>query len=262
MDQQAKLSEMEILLPIFEKNPHKSLTAEYIPMPGESDSAPVDESTENQYGVDWARLQPPGPVSLFLWSTNPEYRAGTEAQRRTMLNEIIVAFQERVQKGEVSSGRKISRSKLAEALGITIENASEENFEALEKIVSGLGNVQWIRIHENEKKITCIPDDLRTWRSDFPILWTRERYRSAGEMPVRSSFGLPQLSKWLGDREAEGFQLTYPHATGTLEALKTAWNALGRGLPPTKNEKGKPLKDDYAAALGKVEVYRYLMNLA
>jgi hypothetical protein len=249
---------MEVLLPIFEKNPHKSLTAEYISMPGESDSAPVDESTEQQYGIEWARLQPPGPLSLFLWSTNPEYRAGTEAQRRTMLNEIIVKFQDRVQRGEVNAGRKISKSKLAEALAITVENASEENFEALEKVVSCLGNVQWIRIHENEKKITCIPDDLRTWRRDLPILWVRERYRSAGEMPGKSEFGFPQLSKWIGDREHEGFQLEYPVATGTMENLKEAWNKLGRGLPHTKNPKGRPLKDDYAAALGRVEVFQYL----
>jgi hypothetical protein len=198
---------MEALLPVIEKNPHKSLTAEYIPMPGESDSAPTDESTERQYGVDWARLHPPGPVSLYLWSSNPEYRAGSEAQRRTMLNQAIVTFQERVQKGEVNSGRKISRAKLAEALGVTVENASEENFEALEKIISSLGNVQWIRIHENEKKITCIPDDLRTWRADLPILWVRERYRSAGEVPVKTEFGFAQLAKWIGDREEEGFKL-------------------------------------------------------
>lgn len=249
---------MDILLPILQKNPHKSLTAEYIPMPGEGDSAPIDESTESQYGVEWVRLQPPGPVSLYLWSTNAEYRAGSEAQRRTMLNDILVKFQERVQRGEVNAGRRVAKSKLAEALAITVENASEENFEALEKVVSSLGNVQWIRIHENEKKITCIPDDIRTWRRDFPILWTRERYRSAGEVSGKTEFGFSQLGKWIGDREAEGFQLEYPVATGTLETLKEAWNKLGRGLPHTKNPKGKPLKDDYAAALGRVEVFQHL----
>lgn len=249
---------MEVLLPILLKNPHKSLNAEYIPMPGEGDSAPVDESTERQYDIEWARLHPPGPVSLYLWSTNPEYRAGSEAQRRTMLNEILVKFQDRVQKGEVNSGRKMAKSKLVEALAITVENASEENFEALERVVSCLGGVQWIRIHENEKKITCIPDDLRTWRADIPILWTRERYRSAGEVPGKGGNVLAKLSKWIGDREAEGFQLEYPHASGTMESLKEAWNKLGRGLPHTKNPKGRPLKDDYAAALGRVEVYNHL----
>lgn len=231
-------------------------------MPGQGDSAPVDESTERQYGVEWARLQPPGPVSLFLWSTNAEYRAGSEALRRTILNETIVQFQDRVQRGDVQNGRKIAKSKMAEALGMTVENASEENFEALEKAVSGLGQVQWIRIHENEKKVTCIPDDLRLWRRDLPILWTRERYRSAGEMPVKSGFGLPQLAKWIMDRETEGFQFEYPSSQGTLESLKAAWNKLGRGLPTTKNSKGRPLKEDYAAALGKVEVFQHLLAAA
>jgi hypothetical protein len=251
---------MEALLPILTKNPHKSLTAEYIPMPGESDSKLVEESTESQYGVDWARLHPPGPVSLYLWSSNPEYRAGSDAIRRSLLNETIVKLQERVQRGEVTSGRKISRAKLSEALGMTVENASEENFEALEKIVSCLGNVQWIRIHENEKKITCIPEDLRTWRADFPILWTRERYRSAGEISGKKEFRLMNLGKWIGDREDEGFSFTYPHAEGTMESLKAAWNALNRGLPRTKNEKGRPLKEDYAAALGRVQVFEHLRS--
>jgi hypothetical protein len=231
-------------------------------MPGESDSQLADESTERQYGVDWARLNPPGPVSLYMWSFNPEYRAGTEAQRRTMLNEMIVKFQERVQKGEVNSGRKIARSKLSEALGMTVENASEENFEALERIVSCLGNVQWIRIHENEKKITCIPDDLRTWRNDLPILWTRERYRSAGEVSIKTKFGLSQLGKWIGDREDEGFTMAYPSAEGTMETLKAAWNALGRGPPRMKSDKGRLLKEDYAVALGRAQVYQHLASAA
>ena len=248
---------MEVLLPIFEKNPYKSLAAEYIPMPGESDSHPVEESTESQYGVDWARLHPPGPVSLFLWASNPEYRAGSEAIRRTFLNETLVKFQERVQQGEVNAGRKISRAKLSEALGMTVENASEENFEALEKVVSCLGNIQWIRIHENEKKVTCVPEDLRTWRADLPILWVRERYRSAGEIQG-GPFGLRNLGKWIGDREEEGFSFSYPVAEGKIEDLKAAWNALGRGLPRTKNEKGKPLKEDYAVALGRAQVFQHL----
>ena len=227
-------------------------------MPGESDSRPVEESTESQFGVNWSRLHPPGPLSLFLWATHPEYRAGTEAYRRTVLNETIVQFQNRVQQGEVNAGRKIAKSKLAEALGITVENASEENFEALEKVVSCLGQVQWIRIHENEKKITCVPDDLRMWRNDVPILWVRERYRSAGETPIGSSFNLNQLGKWIGDREADGWTLQYPLAEGTLESIKQEWSKLGMGLPRTKNEKGKPLKEDYAIALGRAQVFQHL----
>jgi hypothetical protein len=44
-----------------------------------------------------------------------------------------------------------------------------------------------------------------------------------------------------------------------MESLKEAWNKLGRGIPHTKNPKGRPLKDDYAAALGRVEVFQHLM---
>jgi len=251
---------MEFLLPIIEKNPHKRLALDIIPMPGEADSALADESTEVQYGVSWARLHPPGPLSLFLWSTNAIYRAGTETLRRNMLNEKIVDLQERVQNGEIPSSRKFTKVKLSDALGVTIENASEENFECLEKAISTLGGVQWIRIHENEKKITCIPDDLRLWTSDTPILWTRERYRSAGE--VVAGFSLKHMGKWVGDREAEGFTFEYPLAEGTADSLKQQWNALGRGLPKLGADRTKPLKEDYAKALGRVLVYKFLTDVA
>lgn len=249
---------MNSLLPILEKNPFKNLTLEVIRMPGESDSSLADESTETQYGVNWARLQPPGPLSLFLWSTNAIYRAGTETLRRNMLNEKIVELQERVQNGEIPSSRKFTKAKLCDALGISIENASEENFECLEKVISTLGNVQWIRIHENEKKITCIPDDLRLWDIEKPILWVRERYRSAGELPNKTTFTFPKLSKWMGDREADGWSFTYPVAEGTFESLKQQWNSLGIGAPKSSSGKDRLLKEDYAKALGKVQVYQYL----
>jgi hypothetical protein len=252
---------MELLLPIIEKNPHKSLALDIIRMPGEADSTLADESTETQYGVQWARLQPPGPLSLFLWSTNAIYRAGTETLRRNMLNEKIVDLQARVQNGEIASSRKFTKAKLSDALGMNIENASEENFECLEKAISTLGNVQWIRIHENEKKVTCIPDDLRLWSSDKPVLWTRERYRSAGEVPA--GFTLKNMGKWVGEREAEGFTFEYPELGGTLEALKQQWIAHGTGtfpkMPPGRT---KPLKEDYAKALGRIDVYRHLRVIA
>jgi hypothetical protein len=177
-----------------------------------------------------------------------------------MLNEKIIDLQSRVQNGEIPSSRKFTKAKLSDALGMNIENASEENFECLEKAISTLGGVQWIRIHENEKKVTCIPDDLRLWTSDKPILWTRERYRSAGEVPA--GFLLNHLGKWIGDREAEGFTFEYPQAEGTLESLKQQWNALGRGPPRVSGDRTKPLKEDYAKALGRALVYKFLNDVA
>ena len=251
---------MLALLPILEKNPHKSAKPEYIAMPGEQDNGPSEESSESLYGVNWSRLQPPGPLSLFLWSQDPVYRAGTEAGRRTILNERIVMFQERAQQGQVNGGRRITKKSMSDALGMNIENASEENFEVLERVISCLGNVQWIRMNENEKKITCVPEDLRMWTEDRPILWTRERYRSAGETEAGQVFGLQQLGKWLRDRESEGWSLSFVPAEGTMEELKQQWNSLGIGLPKTKSEKGRILKEDYANALGKLLAYRHLQE--
>ena len=251
---------MELLLPILERNPHKSLTLEVIRMPGESDTSLADESMVIEYDVNWARLQPPGPLSLYLWSTNSIYRAGTETLRRNMINEKIIDLQQRIQVGEIPSSRKFTKSKLAEAFGITIENASEENFECLEKAISHLGSVQWIRIHETDKKVTFIPEDLRLWDSEKPILWTRERYRSAGEIPKQGVFTLAQLSKWISDREVEGWKMQFPVAEGTLESLKQEYTALNLGLPKSSSDKGRILKEDYAKALGRMQVFQHLRS--
>jgi len=249
---------MEILLPLIEKNPFKSVEPEYIPMPGENSNNPIEESTELQYNMNWARLNPPGPLSLVLWSSDPEYRAGSESLRRTKLHEITIQYQERIQSGQVVVQKRVGKGKLCEVLGMNVENASEENFGLLEACVPELAQVQWVRIHENEKKITFIPSDLRQWSSAKPILWVRERYRSAGEPAQKAEFTLQHLANWIGTRESEGWSMTFPVAEGTMESLKQEWNALNRGLPPTKSESGRRLKEDYAKALGKAQVFQYL----
>jgi len=243
---------MESLLSVIEKNPNKSKVPELISMPGEQTSMPVDESTTTEYGIEWARLNPPGPVSLWLWSTDPEYRAGSEILRKKILSDHIVGLQERAQTGE--GCRRGTKSKVCDALGTNVENASEENFELLEESVSALCNVQWVRIHENEKKVTFIPKDLRLWTAEKPIFWSRERYRSAGEHPIT----LTGLSKWISDREDTKWQCEFPIAEGTLEVMKKQWKELDGGLPTTRSESGKILKEDYARALGRVQAIRHL----
>jgi hypothetical protein len=244
---------MDSLLSAVERNPTKSKAPIKISMPGENDTLPVDESTLLEYGVQWARLNPPGPVSLWLWSTNVEYRGGSESLRRRILSDTIIALQARAQTGE--GCRRGTKTKVCDALGMNVENASEENFELLEESVSALANVQWIRIHENEKKVTFIPKDLRTWTNDKPIFWVRERYRSAGEMETTT---LAKVAFWIGNREDEKWQCEYPVAEGTFESLKQQWNAFDYGLPTTRSESGRILKDDYARALGKAQSLRHL----
>ena len=243
---------MESLLSVIEKNPNKSKTPEVISMPGEQTSMPVDESTTTEYGIQWARLNPPGPVSLWLWSTDPEYRAGSESIRKKILSDNILRLQERAQTGE--GCRRGTKTKVCDALGTNVENASEENFELIEESVSALIGVQWVRIDENEKKVTFIPKDLRIWTNDKPIFWTRERYRSAGERGIT----LTALSQWISDRENAKWQCEFPLAEGTLEFMKQQWKALDGGMPTSRSESGKILKEDYARALGRVQTIRHL----
>lgn len=248
----------QLLLETIHKNPHKSKVPDVITMPGDNHQAPQEESTELHYGVQWGRLQPPGPLSLWFWTTDVEYRGGTEASRRTMLMEKTVELQERVQDGEGAFSRKWSKTKICEAIGHTAEFAEEENFELLETALYQLCKVQIVRMNENEKKLLFVPNDLRLWNSDYPILWTRERYRSAGETQQKE-FTLSQLGAWISKREDEGWKLEWPVADGKLETLKTAWDALNIGNPHRgPGQTGRYLKEEYAKALGKHQAIHWL----
>ena len=251
---------MEEIFQAIQRNLNKDTLSERIEMPGENNQGTNDESTELQYGILWARLQPPGPISLWKWSVDPLYRGGTEASRRQVLNQSIIELQARVQQGDGSFSRKWSKTKISEALGLPVANAEEDTFTLLEMAVSQLAEIQWVRMNENEKKITLVPEDLRLWRSDRKILWTRERYRSSGEVE-RKNFTLKSLSSWLSDREIEGWKITYPVAEGKFETLKAAWDSLNRGSPTRgPGEKGRILEEDYAKALGKVQAIQWLLN--
>jgi hypothetical protein len=83
---------------------------------------------------------------------------------------------------------KSQNQRSTEALNLNVENASDENFDALERAVSTLGNVQWARMNENEKKVTFVPEQSGSGRWTSPTLWTRERYRSARKSARRLRF--------------------------------------------------------------------------
>jgi len=75
------------------QNPNKDISVPFIKIQVISDTC---ESSENPVvgpgGVSVVPLDPPGPVSLYLWHTNPEYRAGNFQTRKIILREFIVSL--------------------------------------------------------------------------------------------------------------------------------------------------------------------------
>ena len=51
---------------------------------------------------------------------------------------------------------------------------------------------------------------------------------------------------------------SYNVSLHTLEVMKQQWKALDGGIPTTRSESGKPLKEDYARALGRLQAIRHL----
>ena len=78
------------------ENPHRKREVSPIEISVISDTQ-EGESVPATLSGGWAPtpLEPPGPVSLYLWKTDPEFRGGTPAVRRTILRDMILKVTER-----------------------------------------------------------------------------------------------------------------------------------------------------------------------
>jgi hypothetical protein len=194
-------------------------------------------------------LEPPGPLSLYLWKTNPEFRAGTPPVRRTIIRDSIMHLTERVD--NELRGIKWSRKKVLEQLAEQQTSAVSPPMDTheLDNALCHLYGYQKISVDEANKKIRFFPPDPRMWSTDIPV-WgatagSRAVLHRAGEESVGYGLGI-----WLGQRETEGWKVDWPEADGTLEAIKHKMAGLGVGMGLRLD---KPKKVDWAMALGRIE---------
>ena len=94
-------------------------------------------------------LNPPGPVSLILWHTDPEYRAGNFLSRKGILRDMIVKVNERFQ--NELKGRGWNRAKTIEQLQAQESSAISppQNTPELNKALCHILNFQLIEVDEN-----------------------------------------------------------------------------------------------------------------
>ena len=194
-------------------------------------------------------LEPPGPVSLLLWKTDPEFRAATPPVRRTILRETILKITERVE-AELR-GIRWSRKKVVEQLAAQQTSAVSPPMQTpeLDRALAHLFGYQKVVVDEAGKKVEFYPEDPRTWSAELPV-WgsttgARAVLHAAGEGSVGTGLG-----GWLSNREREGWRVDWPEADGTLEDMKKALTTRGVGVGAGLT---KPKKADYAAALGRAQ---------
>jgi len=201
-------------------------------------------------------LEPPGPLSLYLWKTDPEFRGGTPPVRRTILRESILKITARVE--SELRGIKWHRKKVLEQLAAQQTSAVSPPMDTpeLEIGLCALFGYQKISVDEANKKIEFFPKDPRTWSTELPVWGATAGSRAVLHRPGEESVGR-QIALWLGEREREGWKIDWPESDETLEEIKKKMLQRGTSVGPSLD---KPKKADYARAWGRAEAIRQLGN--
>lgn len=245
---------MNNLFDILQTNPNKNNTLPPIEIKIRSDTQEGENVPKTLCGWIPTPMEPPGPLAVILWKTNPEFRAGTPSIKKTILRETILKLLERIDKE--LKGQVWSKKRVIEQLNQqqSADISPPQNTKELDKALAHLYEIQLVIIDEANKKIQWIPEDIRQWTPDRPVwgisLGARAIFHNINETPVGDN-----LAFWVSSREMDGWKVHWPIADGTLEEIKSRLlNTPSRISPRIE----KPKKADYAIALGKAEAIRHL----
>jgi len=232
------------------ENPHRKREVSPIEISVVSDTQ-EGESVPATLSGGWAPtpLEPPGPVSLYLWKTDPEFRGGTPAVRRTILRDMILKITERAD-AELR-GIKWQRKKILEQVAAqqTAAVSPPMDTHELDAGLCALFGYQKVSVDEANKKVRFFPSDPRSWSAELPVWGATAGSRAVLHGPGEASVG-DGLAAWVCDRERDGWKVDWPEADGTLDDIKGKMLQRGIGLGP-RLEKAK--KADWAAARGRAE---------
>jgi len=234
------------------QNPNKDISVPFIKIQVISDTC---ESSENPVvgpgGVSVVPLDPPGPVSLYLWHTNPEYRAGNFQTRKIILREFIVSLNARFE--SELKGRQWNRKCAIEQLQEQDSSAVSPpmNTPELSRAICYVLGIQYIEIDEIHKKLFSYPEDFRTWSNEYPIYLVSVGCRSI-YVKQKDEEARPFFKNWFFDLE-KTYKYEWPVSSGSLKEMKDLLESFGLTA-----QSAKPKKEDYAVALGKAEAIRHV----
>lgn len=240
-------------------NPHRTMTVIPIEICSVTDTQEGSDAPATVAG-GWipTPLEPPGPLGLYLWKTDPEFRAGTPPVRRTILRDTILKINERVE--NELRGVKWHRKKVIEQLATQQTSAVSPPMDTpdLDVALCELYGYQKVVLDEANKKISFFPQDPRTWSTEFPVWGSTHGSRAVLHRQGEESVGAG-LADWISDREKDGWKVDWPVHDGTLEAMKKIMAERGTSLGPRLE---KPKKADYAVAMGRADGLRALAKFS
>ena len=240
------------VITIMELNKNKDISIDPIKIKLISDTNDFEEiPCVGPGGVGVIPLDPPGPVSLYLWHTNCEFRAGSFSTRKTILRETIISFHERFE--QELKGRMWNRKKAIEQLEDQDTSAVSPNQHTpeLNKALCYILGFQFAEVDEIHKKISWYPSDIRTWTKTQPIylvsLGSRSVYVKDHNEEARNYF-----LKWLMELENSSYKCEWPIEDGTVKELKEKLEQFQLNISV------KAKKEEYQQVVGKAQALYHL----
>ena len=203
-------------------------------------------------GLSSIPLDPPGPVSLYLWHTNAEYRAGNFITRKMILRKTIITLNETFE--QELRARNWNRKKVIEQLQEQESSAVSPPMTTTElsKAICFVLGIQYVEVDEIHKKVYWYPSDIRTWSNENPIYLVSQGCRSIYVKKIEED-ARPFFKQWLFNLVDMDYICEWPTTDGTVKELKAKLENFGLSI-----RKDKPLKDDYSSVVGKAEAIRHI----
>jgi hypothetical protein len=235
------------------QNQNKKVTLDPINIVPISDNDETSSNfVEGPGGVSIIPLNPPGPVSLYLWHTNAEYRAGNFNIRKEILRSMLTKLHERFQ--TELKGRSSNRTKSIEQLEQQDTSAVSPpmNTPDLNRAMTTVLGIQIIEVDDVHKHIISYPTDIRNFSKEYPIYLASQGCRSIYIMG-KDEEARPFFRSWFFKLQDLAFKYEWPITEGTVKELK---EKLQSYMLTINIDKAK--KEDYAKMIGKAESIKHL----
>jgi hypothetical protein len=237
-----------------ETNPSRDTCVAPIEIRIKSDTGDAVDVVNGPGGCVVTPLDPPGPVSFYLWHTDPMYRAGGLTLRKQILMETLLQIGKLIESD--CKGVKWQRKKILEQLALQQTSAvspPQDTHELDEALCFVLG-YQKIILDDIHKKVLHFPADFRKWSSEHPVWTTTLGTRCALHLPGEKHLSAG-LGGWLLLQEEDGWKIRWPIADGKMEDIKKA--CIDRSIQPRGVD--KPKKEDWALVLGRSQAVSHLL---
>lgn len=230
------------------RNPNKNKLFPEISLKSDISNIPVEEESKTEWST--SEVSPSTPLSCLLFLTDATYQNLNEQSRLSLLRTECTNLQETA--AVQCKGRQFPVRKTAEGLAqVGLEVRGDYSTIGL-KALTYLRDCQIVFLDEQKKHITFAPEDIRNWSEEKEIFYIQSDMRGIYQPPL--GFTQKNLSKWLSDKEHDGWSVEYPlvDAATSVEDLKKLMTEHNEAIP------NKITKDALRKRVGKAQSIRTL----